>query len=116
MNKLNNIYNYKFYHKDKSKELNWSIWYFPTINTSESLKVIDEYSLLSQISSTLYNELGNNAQLKGIYKQQYRELLSIFQETANERLEKTYCSVCGYTVVRGGVVSGELLLEIHRTR
>ena len=32
------------------------------------LKVIDEYRLLSQMSFTLYNELGNNAQLKGIYK------------------------------------------------
>lgn len=43
MKSLNNIFNYKFFYKDKSKELNWSIWYFPTINTSESLKVIDEY-------------------------------------------------------------------------
>lgn len=43
MKALNNIFNYKFFYKNKSKELNWSIWYFPTINTSESLKIIDEY-------------------------------------------------------------------------
>ena len=32
------------------------------------LNVIDEFDILRQISSYLYNELGHNAQLKGIYK------------------------------------------------
>ena len=32
------------------------------------LNVIDEFGILRQMSSALYNELGHNAQLKGIYK------------------------------------------------
>lgn len=40
---LINIFQYKFFYKEKNKELNWSLWYFPTINTANELKIIDEY-------------------------------------------------------------------------
>ncbi len=40
---MNNIFNYKFFYEKKGKELNWSIWYFPVINTVEGLKEIDNY-------------------------------------------------------------------------
>lgn len=37
-----NKYNKKFYGIDNS-ELSWQYWFFPTINTSKSLKIIDNY-------------------------------------------------------------------------
>ena len=39
---MNRKYNRKFYGKDNT-ELSWKYWFFPTINTSDSLKVIDNY-------------------------------------------------------------------------
>lgn len=39
------IFNYKFFYENKNKELNWSLWYFPVINTSKDLKIIDHYFL-----------------------------------------------------------------------
>lgn len=43
MKAMNNIFNYKFFYDKKNKELNWSIWYFPVINTVDSLAIIDKY-------------------------------------------------------------------------
>lgn len=39
---MNRKYNRKFYGKDNS-ELSWKYWFFTTINTSSSLKIIDKY-------------------------------------------------------------------------
>ena len=39
---MNRKYNKKFFGNDNS-ELSWKYWYFPTINTSKSLKLIDKY-------------------------------------------------------------------------
>lgn len=40
---MNNIFNHKFYFENKNSELNYTLWYFPVINTSKSLKEIDNY-------------------------------------------------------------------------
>ncbi len=39
---FNRKYNKKFFGNDNS-ELSWKYWYFPTINTSKSLRLIDKY-------------------------------------------------------------------------
>ena len=39
---MNRKYNRKFYGNDNT-ELSWKYWFFPTINTSDSLKIIDKY-------------------------------------------------------------------------
>ena len=39
---MNRKFNRKFYGKDNS-ELSWQYWFFPTINTTSSLKIIDSY-------------------------------------------------------------------------
>lgn len=39
---MNRKYNKKFYGNENS-ELSWKYWYFPTINMSKSLKLIDQY-------------------------------------------------------------------------
>lgn len=36
-------YNQKFYGNDKIGELSWKYWFFPTITTDKSLKIIDEH-------------------------------------------------------------------------
>lgn len=43
MKAMNKIFNYKFFYGKKGNELNWSLWYFPVITTSKSLKEIDQY-------------------------------------------------------------------------
>ena len=40
---MNRKYNRKFFGKQDREELSWKYWFFPTINTSESLKIIDNY-------------------------------------------------------------------------
>lgn len=39
---MNRKYNKKFYGKEDD-DLSWKYWFFPTINTDKSLKIIDEY-------------------------------------------------------------------------
>ena len=39
---MNRKYNRKFYGKDNT-ELSWKFWFFPTITTVKSLKIIDNY-------------------------------------------------------------------------
>lgn len=40
---MNRKFNRKFYGNDLNDELSWKYWFFPTINTSHSLKIIDKY-------------------------------------------------------------------------
>ena len=39
---MNKKFNKKFYGKEEN-ELSWKYWYFPVINTTKSIKIIDEY-------------------------------------------------------------------------
>ena len=40
---MNRKYNKKFFGKQDKEELSWKYWFFPTITTSESLRIIDKY-------------------------------------------------------------------------
>lgn len=40
---MNRKYNRKFFGKQDNDELSWKYWFFPTITTSDSLKIIDNY-------------------------------------------------------------------------
>lgn len=44
---MNRKFNRKFYGKNEN-DLTWKYWFFPTINTSKNLKVVDEYMQESQ--------------------------------------------------------------------
>lgn len=39
---MNKIFNKKFYGKEED-DLSWKYWFFPTINTDKSLKIVDKY-------------------------------------------------------------------------
>ena len=54
-------FNSKFY-SSKNSELSWKYWYFPVINTSESLKVVDEY--LQQYIRYIYTGKHNKKNYK----------------------------------------------------
>ena len=43
MKMMNRKFNRKFFGKAENDELSWKYWFFPTINTSNSLKIIDKY-------------------------------------------------------------------------
>ncbi len=40
---MNRKFNRKFFGKQEKEELSWKYWFFPTINTTRSLKIIDNY-------------------------------------------------------------------------
>jgi len=40
---MNRKYNKKFFGKQDKEELSWKYWFFPSINTTESLKIVDNY-------------------------------------------------------------------------
>lgn len=40
---MNRKYNKKFFGKQDKEELSWKYWFFPTITTADSLKIIDKY-------------------------------------------------------------------------
>ena len=40
---MNRKFNRKFFGKQEKEELSWKYWFFPTINTTKSLKIIDTY-------------------------------------------------------------------------
>ena len=45
MKGLIRTFNNKFFEDDDPEALTWSRWFFPVINTTESLKAIDDYAL-----------------------------------------------------------------------
>ena len=55
---INRKFNRKFYGKDNNDELSWKYWFFPTINTSKNLKIIDNYmqSRLRYLITGKYNK------------------------------------------------------------
>lgn len=54
-------FNTKFY-SSKNSELSWKYWYFPVINTSKSLKIVDEY--LQQYIRYIYTGKHNKKNYK----------------------------------------------------
>ena len=54
-------FNTKFY-SCKNSELSWKYWYFPVINTSETLKIVDEY--LQQYIRYIYTGKHNKKNYK----------------------------------------------------
>ena len=40
---MNRKFNKKFFGKENKEELSWKYWFFPTITTTDSLKIIDKY-------------------------------------------------------------------------
>ena len=85
---LNRIFNNKFYGGRKDCELNWSVWYFPVINTSESLKEIDRYyqDKLRYIITGKYNKSNlKKVSYEELKKLEYIPLVSRYYDFKNKK-------------------------------
>lgn len=70
-------FNRKFYMVENTRELTWTLWYFPIITTDKSLKEIDKYfqNSLRYIKTGKYNKQNYNIKYDELKKLGYRSLV-----------------------------------------
>ena len=81
-------YNKKFFQIDNKDGLTWALWYFPVINTSNSLKIIDKYMQqnIRYIYSGKYCKKNYNVRYNELKKFGYKTLVNeyyIFKNNSN---------------------------------
>ena len=86
---LNRKFNRKFFGKENG-ELSWMYWYFPIINTIESLKIIDSY--YQQEARFMITGVHNKRNFKKVtyeilQKSNYKPLVSMYYKFINRELE-----------------------------
>ena len=85
-------FNRKFYMVDNTRELTWSLWYFPVINTVEGLHEIDEYMQqeLRYIATGKHNKKNYNITYERLKELGYKPLVSEYYKFKdNKKKEKT---------------------------
>ena len=82
-------FNNKFFRKDETSELTWCLWYFPVINTSKSLKEIDNYmqNSLRYIATGRYTKKNYNLRYENLKKLGYRSLVNEYYNFKKGRIE-----------------------------
>ncbi len=81
---MNKKYNKKFFGKQDNTELSWKYWFFPTINTSESLKLIDNYMQQEQryIVTGKHNKMNYKKVPYSLLKEcNYKSLVKAYYDT-----------------------------------
>ena len=73
-------FNRKFYDNPKQHEVTWCRWYFPTITTSKSLRVLDEYmvSCVRYIATGKHTKANYNLRYEEIKELGYRSLVNAY--------------------------------------
>lgn len=73
-------FNRKFYDNPKQHEVTWCRWYFPTITTSKSLHVLDEYmiSCIRYIATGKHTKANYNLRYEEIKELGYRSLVNAY--------------------------------------
>lgn len=73
-------FNRKFYDNPKHHEVTWCRWYFPTITTSKSLSVLDEYmiSCIRYIATGKHTKANYNLRYEEIKELGYRSLVNTY--------------------------------------
>lgn len=73
-------FNRKFYDNPKHHEITWCRWYFPTITTSKSLHILDEYmiSCIRYIATGKHTKANYNLRYEEIKAMGYRSLVNAF--------------------------------------
>ena len=73
-------FNRKFYDNPKHHEVTWCRWYFPTITTSKTLRIIDEYmiSCIRYISTGKHTKANYNLRYDEIKKLGFRSLVNAY--------------------------------------
>ena len=80
-------FNKKFFMKENNDELTWCLWYFPVINTSKSLKEIDNYmqNSLRYIATGRYTKKNYNLRYEELKKLGYRSLVNEYYKLKKGR-------------------------------
>ena len=73
-------FNRKFYDNPKQHEVTWCRWYFPTITTSKSLHILDEYmvSCIRYIATGKHTKANYNLRYEKIKELGYRSLVNAY--------------------------------------
>jgi hypothetical protein len=73
-------FNRKFYDNPKQHEVTWCRWYFPTITTSKSLHILDEYmvSCIRYIATGKHTKANYNLRYEEIKEFGYRSLVNAY--------------------------------------
>ncbi len=73
-------FNRKFYYNPKQHEVTWCRWYFPTITTSKSLHILDEYmvSCIRYIATGKHTKANYNLRYEEIKELGYRSLVNAY--------------------------------------
>ena len=73
-------FNRKFYDNPKQHEVTWCRWYFPTITTSKSLHILDEYmvSCIRYIATGKHTKANYNLRYEEIKELGYRSLVNAY--------------------------------------
>lgn len=73
-------FNKKFFDNPKNHEITWCRWYFPTITTEASLKLVDEYALscIRYISTGKHTKANFNLRYDTIKQLGYKSLVNSF--------------------------------------
>ena len=81
-------FNKKFYCATRENELTWALWYFPTITTEESLRVIDEYSVacMRYIMTGKHTKANYNLRYEQLKQLGHKSLVNSFYKFKNNRL------------------------------
>ena len=79
-------FNRKLYENRSEHELTWCKWYFPTINTPESLHILDEYMVacLRYIATGRYTKANYNLRYETLKQLGYRSLVNEFYKFKRE--------------------------------
>ena len=80
-------FNRKFYRVENKNELTWQLWYFPVINTTESLHEIDLYmqDCLRYIKTGKYNKKNYNLRYAELKKLGYKPLVREYYKLNSKR-------------------------------
>lgn len=85
------VFNRKFYDNPHRHEITWCKWYFPTITSSESLHILDEYMVarIRYIVSGKHSKSNYNLRYEDIKKMGYRSLVNSYYRYKKTDVEKT---------------------------
>ena len=82
---MTKTFNYKFFDMTNPNDLTWSRWFFPLINTDESLKIIDEYlqMYLRFIVSGRHNKANYRVRYSRLKECGYKSLVNEYYKEKN---------------------------------
>mgnify|MGYP001255384182 CR=1 FL=1 len=87
------VFNNKLYNNPNKNELTWTRWFFPLINTSESLHKLDGYMLecIRYIATGKHTKANYNLRYHTIKEYGYKSLVNEFYRKKQHKLQEDNC-------------------------